>query len=110
MTGQALPVQKKRGRPTGRVRPPTTALRLENDLLRQVDEWIAVQPAPTPNRPEAIKRLVENGLDKQAAKSVQSDASLDQQIAAQKAAIAEMPELARSEVADGQIPRGKPSR
>jgi len=92
MRGQTLFVQKKRGRPAGRVRPPTTALRLENQLLERVDAWVATRPEPRPTRPEAIRRLVEKGLS---ADSVgNTDASLDRQIAEQEVTIAEMPEPA----------------
>lgn len=61
MTGQGLSVQKKRGRPPGRVRPATAALRLPVELLERVDRW-AIYEADAPSRPEAVRRLVERGL------------------------------------------------
>jgi hypothetical protein len=37
-------------------------VRLSHDLLKQIDRWIAGQDAPV-GRAEAIRRLVESGLD-----------------------------------------------
>jgi hypothetical protein len=32
------------------------------DLLAELDAWIAQQPDPKPSRPEAIRRLVQLGI------------------------------------------------
>jgi hypothetical protein len=67
MSGQGLFVQKnRRGRPKGKVRPPTVALRLPLDAVEAVDAWIAAQPEPRPSRPEAIRRLLAEALGKPA--------------------------------------------
>jgi hypothetical protein len=63
MGGQELSVRKKRGRPPGRVRPPTAALRLPQELLERVDLWAVSEP-DSPTRPEAVRRLVEKGLSR----------------------------------------------
>jgi hypothetical protein len=58
--------KKKRGR------PPTTGigtsvnLRLHDDALGRLDAWIKRQ-ADQPSRPEAVRRLMERGLDAGAA-------------------------------------------
>lgn len=62
MTKQDFSVTKKRGRPQGRVKPPTSVLRLPDDLLEKIDAWIAAQPDPKPSRPEAVRTLVEAAL------------------------------------------------
>ncbi|WP_244562158.1 hypothetical protein [Bradyrhizobium lablabi] len=52
--------QNRRGRPaTGR--DPVTAIRLSIELRENVDAWAAKQPE-APSRSEAIRRLVELGL------------------------------------------------
>jgi hypothetical protein len=52
--------KKKRGRPaTGK--DPLTAFRLPPDLTKAIEKWAAEQP-DEPNRSEAIRRLVEQGL------------------------------------------------
>lgn len=52
--------KKPRGRPaTGR--DPVTALRLPDALTKSVEDWASKQ-ADTPNRSEALRRLVELGL------------------------------------------------
>jgi hypothetical protein len=54
---------KKQGRgrrPTGIGR--AIGLRLYNDMEKQVDDWIAEQD-DNPSRPEAIRRLIQLGLD-----------------------------------------------
>jgi len=67
MSGQGLFAQKnRRGRPKGKVRPPTVALRLPLDAVEAVDAWIAAQPEPRPSRPEAIRRLLAEALGKPA--------------------------------------------
>jgi metal-responsive CopG/Arc/MetJ family transcriptional regulator len=76
---------------TRKKRPETTGtlvgVRLQEDFLAKVDAWRGKQPG-IPNRPEAIRRLIENALtnDRPAA----SDASLDRKIAKQETAIAQM--------------------
>jgi Arc/MetJ-type ribon-helix-helix transcriptional regulator len=65
MSGQDLFVQKnRRGRPKGKVRPPTVALRLPLDAVEAVDAWIAAQPEPRPSRSEIIRRLLVEALAK----------------------------------------------
>jgi hypothetical protein len=54
-----------------------------------LDAWIGQQPEPKPTRPEAIRRLLDERLSH--ADQRRSDASLDRQIAEQKASVAEMP-------------------
>jgi Arc/MetJ-type ribon-helix-helix transcriptional regulator len=81
-------IHKLRGRPkVGKT--PIAAIRLPDLLRARIDEWISAQPKPHPSRSEAIRRLLEERLSQQAGR--QSDASLDRQIAEQKAAIADMP-------------------
>jgi hypothetical protein len=85
---------KRRGRPpTGR--DPLLNFRSPPELTARVDAWAFAQP-DQPSRSEALRKLVESALSKFAAGSVQTDASLDHQIAAQKAVIAEMPERSES--------------
>jgi len=51
---------KKRGRPaTGH--DPVTAIRLSPAMRNALDNWRRVEP-DTPNRSEAIRRLIEIGL------------------------------------------------
>lgn len=40
-------------------------VRLQPDQLAELDAWIARLPRPAPGRPEAIRRLVEIGLERQ---------------------------------------------
>jgi len=40
-------------------------VRLQPDQLAQVDAWMANQPLPAFGRPEAIRRLIEIGLERQ---------------------------------------------
>ena len=56
--------KKSRGRP--RKDPTSIHLTLVPDLLARVDKWIN-QQEPTPSRPEAIRRLVEQSLTETAA-------------------------------------------
>ncbi len=37
-------------------------LRLEPEQLARLDAWIASQTDPKPSRPEAVRRLMEQGL------------------------------------------------
>jgi hypothetical protein len=56
----------------GRGRPPTTGIgtsinvRLHDDALDRLDAWIEHQE-DQPSRPEAVRRLMERGLDVDAA-------------------------------------------
>lgn len=48
-------------------RPETTArnesvVRLQSELMSKIDAWIQNQPEPKPSRSEAIRRLLEQGL------------------------------------------------
>jgi Arc/MetJ-type ribon-helix-helix transcriptional regulator len=38
-------------------------LRMPPELEARIDDWIERQPEPKPSRSEAIRRLVERGLD-----------------------------------------------
>jgi Arc/MetJ-type ribon-helix-helix transcriptional regulator len=52
---------KKRGRPaTGK--DPLYALRISDELMREVDRWAEANDSPS--RSEAIRRLIERGLQK----------------------------------------------
>jgi hypothetical protein len=53
-------IKKPRGRP--RVDAKAIGLRVPPAQLARLDDWIARQPAPKPTRPEAIRRLMEAGL------------------------------------------------
>jgi hypothetical protein len=80
---------KKRGRPaTGR--DPLLNFRSPAELTARIDTWAAQQTEPRPTRSQAIRRLLEDRLHQESA--LQSDVSLDSQIADQEAAIVEMPE------------------
>lgn len=52
--------KKKMGRPT--VDSVAVNVRIERDLVQQLDAWIAIQ-SDTPSRPEAVRRLMKAGLD-----------------------------------------------
>lgn len=49
-----------------RGRPPTGAIslhvRVEPQLMEQLDKWISVRPEPRPSRPEALRQLAERAL------------------------------------------------
>jgi hypothetical protein len=63
MKRQTLITRKRRGpAPTGK--GTLIGVRAQPDMLRDIDAWIARQKEP-PSRPEAIRRLVEQGLAKQ---------------------------------------------
>jgi hypothetical protein len=53
--------KSKRGRPRVDATPVNT--RFPPDELANLDGWIKAQVKPKPSRPEAIRRLVELGLD-----------------------------------------------
>jgi hypothetical protein len=38
-------------------------VRLQPDQLAALDRWISAQPDPKPSKPEAIRRLIERGID-----------------------------------------------
>jgi hypothetical protein len=80
--------KKKRGPPaTGKT--PLVALRIPALLSADLDAWIGAQAEPTPSRSEAIRQLLTEAIARsKVADSLHSDASLDRQIAEQKAAIA----------------------
>ena len=84
--------KSRRGRKVTTGAGTLVGVRLLAPKLSALDTWIATQAEPRPTRPEAIRRLLAEALTKPAAGSIQSDASLDCQIAGQEAAIAEMPE------------------
>jgi hypothetical protein len=87
-------ITKKRGRPKTTGKGLGLLVRLQTPDLKRLDSWIAAQPEPLPSRPEAIRRLVEKGLDSEGADQRESaqrpDASLDQKIANQETVIAQM--------------------
>lgn len=51
-----------RGRPKGRTRPETVAVRLFAETIEAVDAWRDQQAEPKPSRSEAISALVKYGL------------------------------------------------
>lgn len=55
-------IRRKAGRPPVNATPVT--VRIPPDQLAAVDAWIAAQPEPKLTRPEAIRRLVERGLER----------------------------------------------
>jgi metal-responsive CopG/Arc/MetJ family transcriptional regulator len=54
--------KKKTGRP--RVDSEAVNVRLEREMLDTIDAWIAAQPDPKPTRPEAIRRILSEALEK----------------------------------------------
>jgi hypothetical protein len=57
-----VPEKKKRGpAPTGKGTP--VQVRLQPQQLKRLDAWIATQPEPCPTRPEAIRTLIDAGID-----------------------------------------------
>jgi hypothetical protein len=57
-----IPQKKKRGPPaTGKGEP--VVVRMHGEQLRAIDAWIAAQDQPFPSRPEAVRRLVNIGLN-----------------------------------------------
>ena len=58
---ETLVSKKRRGpAPTGKGTP--VMVRLQPDMLSEVDTFIAQQPDPKPSRPEAVRRLTAEGL------------------------------------------------
>jgi hypothetical protein len=53
--------KKKIGRPS--VDSEAVNVRMERPQLSALDAWIAAQPDPKPTRPEAIRRLLQLGLE-----------------------------------------------
>lgn len=53
--------KSKRGRPRNSTHP--VMVRVTDDELATIDQWIADNGPPYVSRPEAIRRLVEKGLD-----------------------------------------------
>lgn len=61
MLRQESVIKKKRGpKPTGQGKP--IGLRLHRDLLEPLEEWVAAQPDPKPNLPEAIRMILRASL------------------------------------------------
>lgn len=56
------PKKSGRGRPT--VDSEAVKVRLERKTLDALDDWIARQPGPQPSRPEAVRRLLAQILEK----------------------------------------------
>jgi hypothetical protein len=54
---------EKRGRGRPRINPVAQHFTMPQALSAAIDDWIADQPEPKPKRPEAIRRLIERGLD-----------------------------------------------
>jgi len=54
-------ITKKIGRPATGI-GTLVGVRLQPDQLAKLDAWIAHQPAPTPSRPEAVRRILEARL------------------------------------------------
>jgi hypothetical protein len=54
--------QKKRGPPASGKGEPVV-VRMQPPMLADLDEWIARQKQPFPSRPEAVRRLVNIGLN-----------------------------------------------
>jgi hypothetical protein len=61
MNARTVITQKRRGpAPTGK--GTLVGVRLQPDALARLDDWIARQ-ADEPTRPEAVRRLMETGLE-----------------------------------------------
>lgn len=61
MSDQAVSVKKRRGpAPTGQGK--VVPVRLHPDLLGPLDQWIANQPEPKPNRSDAIRTFLRTAL------------------------------------------------
>lgn len=64
-------IAEKQKRPRGRPRTgigPVVSLRLYPDMEAAVAAWIDRQPDPKPSRSEAIRRLIDKGLEGDEAK------------------------------------------
>src|SRR5216683_3328296 len=62
--------KRGRGRPTTGATP--LAVRLLPNELARIDRWIGKRPKPKPSRPEAIRHLVDVGLEAPIKKEVRS--------------------------------------
>jgi hypothetical protein len=61
MTQETVVTKKRRGpAPTGK--GTQLGLRLQPPTLSQLDAWISAQPEPRPSRPEAVRLLLQRGL------------------------------------------------
>jgi hypothetical protein len=59
-------IAEKEKRPRGRPRTgrdPARGVRMPPELEAAIDAWIKQQPDPKPSRSEAIRRLIEEGLE-----------------------------------------------
>jgi hypothetical protein len=54
--------KRARGRPKATGTGTLVGVRLQDDVLGRLDDWIARQPDET-TRPEAMRRLMESGLE-----------------------------------------------
>lgn len=54
---------RKPGRPPTGIGEPI-GVRLHPGLAAKLEAWIAAQPDPKPSRPEAIRRLLEEALER----------------------------------------------
>jgi hypothetical protein len=54
--------KRRRGRPETNATP--VMVRVHPDQLAALDAWIERQPDPKPSRPEAIRRILAEGLDR----------------------------------------------
>jgi hypothetical protein len=87
MRSTVLAEKKKRGPPaTGK--GEQIVVRMQPAPLSRLDAWIERQPDPRPSRAEAIRRLLEERFSQEG--ELRSDVSLDQKIARQETAIAQM--------------------
>ena len=62
MPGQVISVKKKRGpAPTGQGK--VVGVRIHDDLMKLLDEWIAEQPGQKSSKSEAIRAILRERLD-----------------------------------------------
>jgi len=54
--------KRGRGRPSTGGQMPGVMVRFPVEMLAKLDAWIAHQPAPSPSRPEAVRRILEARL------------------------------------------------
>jgi hypothetical protein len=59
----AVEQKRPRGRPRTGVHP-ARAVRMPPELEAKITAWIEGQPEPRPSRSEAIRRLIERGLER----------------------------------------------
>jgi hypothetical protein len=60
-TEMAKIAKKSAGRPPGRTQDRPFQMRVNDDFLREIDDWRRKEP-DLPHRAEAIRRLVKKGL------------------------------------------------